>query len=78
MAKKKTSFEDALNRMEEIVGILENDEVSLEKSIALYKEGMELSLVCKNVLKTAEKEITLLQKNAEGEFTEEPFDMLED
>ena len=78
MAKKKVNFEDALSRLESIVDELEGEEVSLEKSIALYKEGIELSLGCKNILKTAETEISILQKNDKDEFEEIPFDLMED
>jgi len=42
MAEKKEykDFESAIKRLEEIVGILESGESSLEESIALYTEGV--------------------------------------
>ncbi len=74
MAKKKHSYETALLRLEEIVQELENDGAGLEKSIELYKEGMELTLFCKNSLEAAEKEVMELKKNFEGEYTLVSFD----
>ena len=44
MARKKKTYEEAAERLEEIVEKLENSDVSLEESINLYKEGMELTL----------------------------------
>jgi exodeoxyribonuclease VII small subunit len=73
MAKKKLKFEEALQRMEEIVEILENEEVPLEDSIALYKEGLSLSAICQEILAVAEGEIVQLQKEAGGTFSEVPF-----
>ncbi len=77
MAKKKLTYEEALKRIDEITDMLENDEVSLEKSIALYKEGVELLAFCGEKLKMAEQEITLLTKK-DGEFIEKKFLGLEE
>ena len=77
MAKKKMQFEEALEKLEEIVTTLENEEVSLEKSISLYKEGVAVSAICQEKLVLAKGEITLLQKEY-GSFTEEPFALEEE
>lgn len=76
MAKKKISYEDALARVEEIAEQLENGEITLEKSIALYKEGMELTLFCRNTLDSAEKEVMELKEAFDGKYSLEPFDGL--
>lgn len=78
MPKKKLSFEEAVQRIEEIVEILENQEVSLEKSINLYKEGTELAFFCKEQLNEIEKQVTVLQKDFNGKFTEGDFFVGED
>ena len=39
MAKKKTSFEEALLRLKEITETLERGDVTLEESIKLFGEG---------------------------------------
>jgi exodeoxyribonuclease VII small subunit len=57
MSKKKRSFEDALSRLEEIVESLDDDSMSLEEMIKLYKEGNELSKQCTKTLEDAELRI---------------------
>ena len=47
------SFESDMSRLNEIVKKLESDELSLEESLALYKEGVDLSGKCKNTLEEA-------------------------
>lgn len=72
MAKKKLSFEEAMERLEAIVEQLEQEEAPLETVVALYKEGLGLSGYCKEKLAAAEGEIVLLRKEA-GLWQEEPF-----
>lgn len=60
--KERPSFEEALKRLEEIVKELEDESISLEKSIELYEEGIELSKLCTQTLEEAELRI---QKVAE-------------
>lgn len=64
--KKKLSFEDQLKRLQVIVAELESGNVPLEKSVALYKEGVELAHACREQLKEAKQEVTIL---SEGFFT---------
>lgn len=45
------TFEENLTRLNDIVGQLENDKLHLEKALALYKEGIDLSVDCKKALK---------------------------
>ncbi|MDP6546439.1 MAG: exodeoxyribonuclease VII small subunit [Phycisphaerae bacterium] len=60
MAKKKMSFEQALERIEEIVSDIEDGSVPLEESIDKYAEGIKLIEHCRTVLGNAEKKIQLL------------------
>jgi exodeoxyribonuclease VII small subunit len=76
--KKQQSFEEGLNRIEQIVEALEAAEISLEESIALYKEGMELSKYCELKLSEAEKQVMVLQKDIDGNFVTEPFEITEE
>lgn len=71
--KKRLTFEESLERLEELVNILENGDISLEESLNYYKEGIELSSFCSKELEEAEKQVIMLQKNAEGKFVEKPF-----
>lgn len=43
MAKKTKTFEEALSRLEEIVTLMEKGELSLDDTVKLYKEGVELA-----------------------------------
>ncbi|NLM12243.1 MAG: exodeoxyribonuclease VII small subunit [Epulopiscium sp.] len=71
--KKRLTFEESLERLEELVDILENGDISLEESLSYYKEGIELSSFCSKELEEAEKQVMMLQKDAEGKFIEKPF-----
>lgn len=72
MAKKKKTYEEALKRIDEITNLLEGEEVSLEESIELYKEGAELLAFCADKLKEAKQQVMLLVKK-DNVFTEESF-----
>ncbi|SYZ73793.1 Exodeoxyribonuclease 7 small subunit (modular protein) [Candidatus Zixiibacteriota bacterium] len=72
-AKKRfKDFESALNRLEEITGKLESGEATLEESIALYTEGVEIAAFCSQKLSEAEKKIMILKKK-NAELVEVPF-----
>ncbi len=56
------NFEEAIKRLEEIVKKLEAGEVSLDDSIKLYEEGLELSVKLQNKLKeVGEKTIKVFE-----------------
>lgn len=57
MPNKKPSFEERLNRLNEIVDKIENETLPLEQSIALYQEGLGLIKELEKELKDAEKAI---------------------
>ena len=71
--KKKETFDNQLKRLQVIVTELENSDVPLEKSVALYKEGVELAKACREQLKAAKQEVSIL---SEGLFV--PFKENED
>ena len=50
-------FEDALKRLEEIVAMLERENVSLDESVALFREGKGLAQKCESLLKGAQSSI---------------------
>ena len=51
------SFEEAFEKLNEILEKLESGEVSLEKSIEFYEEGMLLKNHCESKLEKAEMKI---------------------
>lgn len=63
--KKENSFEESLNRLQEISDLLEKGDVGLEESIKLYEEGIILAKYCYTTLKEAELKVTELKKQLE-------------
>ncbi|MGX8178058.1 exodeoxyribonuclease VII small subunit [Exiguobacterium artemiae] len=51
------SFESALERLEEIVELLEEGEAPLEQAMKLYEEGVKLTAFCQGKLSTAEQRL---------------------
>jgi exodeoxyribonuclease VII small subunit len=68
-------FEECLQRLEKIVQELEKGEVPLEKSLALFEEGMQLSSTCRKELEQAEGKVEILLKK-NGKLQAEPFEPL--
>ena len=64
---KPKDFEDALKKLEGIVKELEDGELSLEKSLERYEQGVRLARFCNRKLEEAEKRVEMLQTNDEGE-----------
>ena len=54
---QKLKFEEGLKKLEELVTLLENGELSLEESISYYEVGIKLKSHCEKLLKTAELKI---------------------
>ena len=74
MAKKTLSFEESMQRLEEIVRLLERGDVPLEESLALFEEGSGLIAQCSKLLDNAEQKVIKLKKGSDGSPVELPFD----
>ena len=70
---QKQTFEQALERLEEIAQNLESGETSLDESLKMYEEGMKLLEFCNSKLNEAQKTILRLTKTSTG-FSTEPLD----
>ena len=68
MAKAQT-LEQSFEKLEQIIGNLENGDVSLEDSLKLYNEGMKLIQNCNQQLDKVEKKIVVLNQK-EGDEDE--------
>ena len=64
--KKEPAFENAIERLEEIVKALENGKEPLDSSLKLFEEGVALVSVCKKQLDAAEQKVKLLTENGNG------------
>lgn len=57
--ENKTDFEGRMLRLQEIVRALEQGGLSLEESVAMYKEGLGLVRACRELLENAKLEIKM-------------------
>lgn len=71
VAEAGLTFEEALQRWEEIVGLLERGSPTLEESLRLYEEGMRLRNLCYLRLREAEGKMKVLRQAADGTIVEE-------
>lgn len=74
MSTKKLSFEQQLERLEEIVSALESGEASLADSLKLFEEGTKLISACSKQLDQAEQQVVKLMKGTDGAPVELPFE----
>lgn len=68
--KEEMSFEAALARLEEIVHMLEAGNAPLDKSLALFEEGVTLVKLCNGKLDTAEQKVKILTAGENGALVE--------
>ena len=66
--ERKLSLEEALGKLEETIAKLQSEEVSLEESFNLYKEGMDYVKLCSETIDQVEKKVLML--NQEGNLNE--------
>ena len=70
------TFEQAMQRLEEIVSLLEDGKAPLNESMALFEEGTKLSAYLSQLLDTSEQKVTMITVR-DGAETEIPFDTQE-
>jgi exodeoxyribonuclease VII small subunit len=68
------SFEESLKRLEAVVDQLEKGELTLEESLKLFEEGVNLTANCKQELDAAEGKVQMLVKQRDGSLKAEPFE----
>lgn len=67
MAEKKMKFQDAMNRLDEIVASLNNSSLELEEAMKYFEEGLALSKQCEKQLKEFEKKMDQLMVAKEND-----------
>ncbi len=70
---QKMKFEDYLEKLEKIVQQLEEGELTLDESVELYQEGMNISKICLKMLDQAKQRVEELVIKGEGEYSLNPF-----
>ncbi len=75
MEQNQTSFESALEKLQQSVKRLESGELPLEESLKLFEEGVRLTQFCQTQLAAAEQRVELLMKAQDKNATPElkPF-----
>ena len=76
MSMEDLTFEQAMQRLEEIVSLLEDGKAPLNESMALFEEGTKLSAYLSQLLDTAEQKVTMITVR-DGAETEILFDTQE-
>lgn len=72
--KENVSFEEAIERLTELVALLENGRAPLDRSLEIFEEGVGLISVCKKQLENAEQKVKLLTEKQDGSTDETDFD----
>ena len=64
---KKNSFEESINRLEELVDKMESGKSTLEQNLEWFEEGMDLIKTCQTHLVDADKRVQKLITTSKGE-----------
>jgi len=67
------TFEENMQRLEQIVRAMERGDVALEESLKLFQEGTALIRSCGKLLDEAELQVKKIMTDANGEPLEEDF-----
>ena len=69
------TYEEAYKELEAIVAKLQEDNIDIDESIALFKKGIELQKYCEEILSKAEQNVTkiLNENNQVEDFNNESF-----
>ena len=70
---KELSFEEGMQRLEQIVRTMERGDAKLEESLRLFQEGTELIRHCGTLLENAELEVRKVMVAADGTPVLEDF-----
>ena len=73
MNEKNMTFENAMQRLEQIVRAMERGDVALEESLKLFQEGTELVRSCSKLLDEAQMQGKKIMTTPDGSPVEEDF-----
>ena len=63
--EKKENLEEMFDRLDQVIGTLEGEDVSLEEAFGLYDQGMKLIRRCNQTINEVEKKILVLDENGD-------------
>ena len=70
----KETFEKNLEKLEQIVEVLEAGSISLDESLKGFEQGVKLSRSCHKELSEAQKKVEILIQDEEGNESKQPFE----
>ena len=73
MNEKSHTFEQNMQRLEQIVRAMEHGDVALEESLKLFQEGTALVASCGKLLDQAEMQVKKIVTDENGKPAEEKF-----
>ena len=73
MSDKTLTFEENMQRLEQIVRAMERGDVALDESLKLFREGTQLVERCGKLLDEAELQVKKISTTADGSPVEEDF-----
>lgn len=62
-----------MDRLEEIISMLQSPNMTLDESLKAFEEGVGLIRVCQEKLDKAESKVSMLIKDSSGVVNEVPF-----
>ena len=73
MNEQNLTFEQNMQRLEQIVRAMERGDVALEESLKLFREGTDLVAKCGKLLDEAELQVKMILTAPDGTPVEEDF-----
>ena len=70
-------FEEALEKLNKIKDELENPEITLDESIKLYKESVDYTKTCLDILKETDGKVVAIKAELDA-IVEKPLDEIEE
>ena len=74
MNSQNKTFEESMQRLEQIVRAMERGDVALEESLKLFQEGTELVRSCNKLRDAAQLQVKKIMTAPDGSPVEEEFD----
>ncbi|KUO58897.1 MAG: exodeoxyribonuclease VII [Gracilibacter sp. BRH_c7a] len=71
--KNPISFEQGIEKLEQIISDLDKNDVPLDQALQLFNEGIVLVKHCNCLLDSAEEKVKVLLEDANGEFSTDKF-----
>ena len=68
------TFESAMEKLEDVVSMLESGNLSLEDSIKEFERAIGLIKLCEEKLEGAKAKVKMLVESPDGSITDVPFD----